>query len=237
MFQEDHGDYDRKCPRKEDLSWINNALESKFKKLEDLCTGAAYCQLYHYFFPHLMDLRKVVFFTNLKADAVKNFLILQEALHRRQEFREIPFSEVTKHDYASNLEFYIWFKQFFDNNFKDFQRIYYPLEERFNLEIGYGEPKEKSNESLTYVNAIHINHEKPRHFEKALRKARKQFEVENFNLEMKYSERNLYLRKIFRVQRVCRMYPSNDPFIKSILKITRGVTNMVGVSPFVQKET
>lgn len=33
------------------LSWVNNTLEAGYNKIEQLCTGAAYCQFMHMLFP------------------------------------------------------------------------------------------------------------------------------------------------------------------------------------------
>lgn len=33
------------------LSWVNNSLQSNFTKIEELCTGAAYCQFMDMLFP------------------------------------------------------------------------------------------------------------------------------------------------------------------------------------------
>lgn len=37
--------------RHEMLSWVNNTLASNFTKIEELCTGAAYCQFMDMLFP------------------------------------------------------------------------------------------------------------------------------------------------------------------------------------------
>lgn len=37
--------------RHEMLAWVNNALQSNFTKIEELCTGAAYCQFMDMLFP------------------------------------------------------------------------------------------------------------------------------------------------------------------------------------------
>ena len=33
------------------LAWVNNSLDSRFSKIEEMCTGAAYCQFMDMLFP------------------------------------------------------------------------------------------------------------------------------------------------------------------------------------------
>lgn len=35
------------------LAWVNDCLQSQFAKIEELCTGAAYCQFMDMLFPGL----------------------------------------------------------------------------------------------------------------------------------------------------------------------------------------
>jgi RP/EB family microtubule-associated protein len=41
------------------LAWVNDCLQSKLTKIEEMSTGAAYCQLTDFLFPTRIQLKKV----------------------------------------------------------------------------------------------------------------------------------------------------------------------------------
>lgn len=51
--------------RHELLAWVNDNLQASFSKIEEMATGAAYCQLTHRLFRDDISLKKVCFFTVL----------------------------------------------------------------------------------------------------------------------------------------------------------------------------
>lgn len=59
------------------LAWVNDCLASNFGKIEELCTGAAYCQFMDMLFPNSVPLKRVKFKTNLEHEYIQNFKILQ----------------------------------------------------------------------------------------------------------------------------------------------------------------
>lgn len=59
------------------LAWVNECLQSNFGKIEELCTGAAYCQFMDMLFPNSVQLKRVKFKTNLEHEYIQNFKILQ----------------------------------------------------------------------------------------------------------------------------------------------------------------
>ena len=66
--------------RQEMLAWVNRSLLSDFKKIEDMCTGAAYCQLVDSLFPGAIPMKRVKFCTNLEHDFLNNLKLFQQAL-------------------------------------------------------------------------------------------------------------------------------------------------------------
>lgn len=64
------------------LAWVNDCLEAHFGKIEELCTGAAYCQFMDMLFPNSVPLKKVKFLTNLEHEYIQNFKILQAAFKK-----------------------------------------------------------------------------------------------------------------------------------------------------------
>jgi microtubule-associated protein, RP/EB family len=66
--------------RHELLNWVNESLKLDYLKIEELRTGAAYCQFMHMLFPGSVLLKKVKFRTNLEHEYVQNFKCFQDAI-------------------------------------------------------------------------------------------------------------------------------------------------------------
>lgn len=68
--------------RMEMLGWVNMSLDAEYKKVEDLCSGAAYCNFMDLLFPGSIQLKKVKFRTNLEHEYIQNFKQLQAAFKK-----------------------------------------------------------------------------------------------------------------------------------------------------------
>ncbi|KAF3845166.1 hypothetical protein F7725_008329 [Dissostichus mawsoni] len=79
------------------LAWVNDSLHLTYTKIEQLCSGAAYCQFMDMLFPGCILLKKVKFQAKLEHESIHNFKVLQAAFKRMS---------VDK-----------WFKKFFDANY------------------------------------------------------------------------------------------------------------------------
>lgn len=99
------------------LNWVNDCLQSNFVKVEELCTGAAYCQFIDMLFPGSVMLKKIKFNTNLEHEYINNFKILQYAFKRLQVDKIVPVDKLIKGKFQDNFEFLQWFKKFFDANY------------------------------------------------------------------------------------------------------------------------
>lgn len=64
------------------MAWVNDSLEANYKKVEELCTGAAYCQFMDLLFPGSILLKKVKFRTNLEHEYIQNFKLVQAAFKK-----------------------------------------------------------------------------------------------------------------------------------------------------------
>uniref|UniRef100_A0A336M2A8 CSON010756 protein n=1 Tax=Culicoides sonorensis TaxID=179676 RepID=A0A336M2A8_CULSO len=116
------------------LSWVNDCLQSQFSKIEELCTGAAYCQYMDMLFPGSVPMKRVKFRTNLEHEYIQNFKILQAAFKKMSVDKVIPVDKLIKGRFQDNFEFVQWFKKFFDANYDG--RSYNALEARFNIPLG-----------------------------------------------------------------------------------------------------
>lgn len=79
------------------LAWVNECLQSSFGKIEELCTGAAYCQFMDMLFPSSVQLKRVKFKTNLEHEYIQNFKILQAS------FKKMSVDKVRKFFYQAIL--------------------------------------------------------------------------------------------------------------------------------------
>ncbi|OQV14656.1 Carcinine [Hypsibius exemplaris] len=119
------------------LNWVNNCLQSNFQKIEDLATGAAYCQFMHILFPNTVMMKKVKFNTRLEHEYVSNFKILQGSLKAVGVDKIIPVEKLIKGKFQDNFEFVQWFKKFFDANAADIDmESYDPMEARGGEPMG-----------------------------------------------------------------------------------------------------
>ncbi|XP_066600713.1 microtubule-associated protein RP/EB family member 1 isoform X1 [Prorops nasuta] len=99
------------------LAWVNGCLQSSFTKIEELCTGAAYCQFMDMLFPGSVPLKRVKFKTNLEHEYIQNFKILQGGFKKMNVDKIVPIDRLVKGRFQDNFEFLQWFKKFFDANY------------------------------------------------------------------------------------------------------------------------
>jgi len=122
--------------RHEMLNWVNDCLESSYKKIEELCSGAAYCNFMDMLFPGSIILKKVKFRTNLEHEYIQNFKLLQAAFKKVGCDKEVAINRLVKARFQDNFEFLQWFKKFFDSNYDG--REYNAMEARGAVTIGVG---------------------------------------------------------------------------------------------------
>ncbi|KRZ03442.1 Microtubule-associated protein RP/EB family member 3 [Trichinella zimbabwensis] len=103
--------------RHEMLNWVNDCLQSGFTKVEQLCTGTAYCNFMDMLFPGSVALRKVKWSTKLEHEYIQNFKVLQESFLKMGVNKVVPVDKLIKGKFQDNFEFLQWFKKFFDANY------------------------------------------------------------------------------------------------------------------------
>ena len=122
------------------LAWVNDSLMTNYSKVEELCTGAAYCQFMDMLFSNCVDLKKVKFVTKFgtkseyESLSIQNFKILQQAFKKMQVDKIIPLEKLSKGRFQDNFEFLQWFKKFFDANYDG--QEYDPMAARDGVELG-----------------------------------------------------------------------------------------------------
>ncbi|XP_017960107.2 microtubule-associated protein RP/EB family member 1 isoform X13 [Drosophila navojoa] len=124
------------------LAWVNDCLASQFSKIEELCTGAAYCQFMDMLFPNSVPIKRVKFRTNLEHEYIQNFKILQAGFKKMSVDKIIPIDKLIKGRFQDNFEFLQWFKKFFDANYDG--RDYDASAVREGAPMGFGSGAGKS---------------------------------------------------------------------------------------------
>ncbi|XP_053736723.1 microtubule-associated protein RP/EB family member 3-like [Synchiropus splendidus] len=114
------------------LAWVNDSLQLTYTKIEQLGTGAAYCQFMDMLFPGCILMKKVKFNAKLEHEYIHNFKVLQASFKRMNVDKIIPVERLVKGKFQDNFEFLQWFKKFFDANYDG--KEYDPLQLRQGLE-------------------------------------------------------------------------------------------------------
>ncbi|XP_032591513.1 microtubule-associated protein RP/EB family member 1 isoform X2 [Drosophila grimshawi] len=141
------------------LAWVNDCLQSQFSKIEELCTGAAYCQFMDMLFPNSVPVKRVKFRTNLEHEYIQNFKILQAGFKKMSVDKIIPVDKLIKGRFQDNFEFLQWFKKFFDANYDG--RDYDPLAQRGGIKLGNGSGSHTGSGVGSTNNDLHIMHRRP----------------------------------------------------------------------------
>ncbi|MFT7810768.1 microtubule-associated protein RP/EB family member 3 isoform X1 [Arapaima gigas] len=115
------------------LAWVNDSLQLNYTKVEQLCSGAAYCQFMDMLFPGCILLKKVKFQAKLEHEYIHNFKVLQAAFKKMNVDKIIPVEKLVKGKFQDNFEFVQWFKKFFDANYDG--KDYDPLLARQGQEV------------------------------------------------------------------------------------------------------
>ena len=97
--------------RNDMIDWINDLLKLSYTKVENLCTGAAYCQLMDMIWPGLVNLKKVKFDAKHDYEFIENFKVLQNVFKKKKVDKEIPVERLVKGRFQDNFEFGQWFKK------------------------------------------------------------------------------------------------------------------------------
>ncbi|XP_030838825.1 microtubule-associated protein RP/EB family member 1 [Strongylocentrotus purpuratus] len=103
--------------RHEMVRWVNDSLGMSISKVENLCTGAAYCQFMDMLFENCITLKKVKFDVKQEHQFIENFKLLQKAFKKCGVDKVIPVQKLVNGKFQDNFEFAQWFKKFFDANY------------------------------------------------------------------------------------------------------------------------
>jgi len=213
------------------LAWVNDCLSSSFAKIEELCTGAAYCQFMDMLFPNSVPLKRVKFKTNLEHEYIQNFKILQAGFKKLNVDKIIPVDKLIKGRFQDNFEFLQWFKKFFDANYDG--REYDALEARGGVLIGSAANDHQHSGLITKAPALlrQVPTAKAPVARAPLSKpgnrgdTGKIEELTNEIVELKVNveglekERDFYFGKLRDIEVMCQENDEGNPIIQRILEV------------------
>jgi len=99
------------------VNWINQKIVSSYSKIEEMCSGVAYCHLLDMLFENCVAIKRVKFLAKNEVDYLTNWKVLQNGLKKVGIDKTIPVDKLTKGKFQDNFEFCQWFKKFFDANY------------------------------------------------------------------------------------------------------------------------
>jgi hypothetical protein len=101
-------------PKGDLLAWINSTLALDIKQIEQLGTGAAYCQIIDVMYPGKVAMARVNWRARNEWEFINNYKILQQAFAKCKVQKHIDIEKLSKGKYQDNLEFVQWLKRYFD---------------------------------------------------------------------------------------------------------------------------
>ncbi|KAJ2825624.1 microtubule integrity protein mal3 [Coemansia sp. 'formosensis'] len=96
------------------ISWVNDLLRTNYTKVEQLGSGAAYCQIIDSVYGDVR-LERVKFNANQEYEFAENFKILQNAMTKHKVDKPIDPPRLMKCRFQDNFEFLQWLKRFWDS--------------------------------------------------------------------------------------------------------------------------
>ncbi|XP_018573563.1 microtubule-associated protein RP/EB family member 1 isoform X3 [Anoplophora glabripennis] len=220
------------------LAWVNECLQSSFGKIEELCTGAAYCQFMDMLFPGSVQLKRVKFKTNLEHEYIQNFKILQASFKKMSVDKIIPVDKLIKGRFQDNFEFLQWFKKFFDANYDG--RDYDGLDARGGIMIGSAANNNShgsgiiphhttqkphiQNRQVPKVNTVRPTASKPVPNRMAgdngkMEELTNQISEFKITVEGLEKERDFYFGKLRDIEVMCQECEDGNPIIQKILEV------------------
>ncbi|XP_055386708.1 microtubule-associated protein RP/EB family member 2-like [Condylostylus longicornis] len=105
-----------KLSRHELLNWVNDTLSANYKKIEELCSGIAYCQLMEKIFPGSVAMKKLKVNAKMDHEYIWNLKLFQSAFTKLECDKTVPINQLMKGKFQDNFEFLLWFKRFYEVN-------------------------------------------------------------------------------------------------------------------------
>lgn len=133
------------------LVFLNNTLDCELRGMEDLKTGAVYCQIMHRLFPTTIPINKVKFYTHNKSEFDVNYRLLHNCFEKLKVSQPLPVEElIVGHN---QIDFCRWIHKFF--KFNDHGREYDAKKVRKDSPIGLSKSLQLAAFSTGNLNAMY----------------------------------------------------------------------------------
>ncbi|KAI8322914.1 hypothetical protein GQ54DRAFT_127238 [Martensiomyces pterosporus] len=96
------------------IAWVNDLLQTNYTKVEQLGSGAAYCQIIDSVYLDV-PLGRVKFDANQAYEYMENFKILQNVFAKHKIDKPVDPTRLMKCRFQDNFEFLQWLKRFWDS--------------------------------------------------------------------------------------------------------------------------
>lgn len=125
-------------PKSDLIAWVNSTLALDVKQIEQLGTGAAYCQIVDAMYPGKIALSRVNWRAKNEWEFIGNFKILQQAFLKCKIQKYIDIEKLSKGKYQDNLEFIQWLKRYYDIHNKNDPKSYDAPGARKHAQVDFG---------------------------------------------------------------------------------------------------
>ena len=123
------------------IAWVNSTLALEVARIEELGTGAVYCQLVDAMFPGKVAMARVNWRARNEWEFLTNLKILQQSFLKCRIHKHIEVEKLAKCKYQDNLEFVQWLKRYFDLHNKNDLTTYDPAAARKNAVVDFASLK------------------------------------------------------------------------------------------------
>ncbi len=98
------------------LTWLNDALEVRYMKVEQCANGAAYCQIFDMIHPGTVPCQKLRFDARNAYDSLENYKILQRLFQQRSIPKVLDVENLIAGSPSGNYQMLLWCKHYFDRH-------------------------------------------------------------------------------------------------------------------------
>jgi len=104
------------------VDWINEKFKTDYKAITELRDGYTYCQLLNNIFPKYMNISHLK-----KENGLKNWKKIERCLKRIGIVKTVRINELFSDNIAEHTLFAAWFKEFYENNESESEKVEYLL--------------------------------------------------------------------------------------------------------------
>ena len=101
-------------PKSDLINWVNTLLALNISHIEQLGTGAVYCQIVDSMFPERVPMQRVNWKAKNEWEFINNYKILQQSFTKCKIEKHIDIEKLSQSKYQDNLEFIQWMKRYYD---------------------------------------------------------------------------------------------------------------------------